>query len=172
MKYIISCIASVTIIVANAYAAPEDFIWSFKGTEKSTLTNCGAYDGTTTGSWSVTNSDLKGTSFVGKGSNKDGDFTATGEISGATATGTTKGVNKWGQAWTGEFSAMLDGDKYSSISTGIVPASGCKFLPRRKRHESEPIELTSGSRGTRLITAPLFCIVMFNKNRPCSSDIM
>lgn len=99
MKYIISCFASVIIFVANVYAAPADFIGSFEGTEKSTLTNCGTYDGTTKGSWLVTHSNLKGVSYVGKGSNKDGDFTATGEISGATATGTTKGVNKWGLEW-------------------------------------------------------------------------
>jgi len=128
MKYIISCIAGVIIVIANAYAAPEDFIGSFKGTEKSTLTNCGTYDGTTTGSWSVIHSDLNGTSFAGKGSNKDGDFTATGEISGDTATGTTKGVNKWGQAWSGEFKATLDENIYKSTTTGSIPASGCKFV--------------------------------------------
>jgi len=127
MKYIIAFIVSVTIVIANAYAAPEDFIGTFKGTEKSTLTNCGAYNGTTTGSWSVKHSDLKGTSFVGTGSNKDGDFEVVGEISDATASGTSKGVNKWHQAWSGEFSATLDGDKYTATTTGSVPATGCKF---------------------------------------------
>ncbi len=51
MKYLVSMIASLFITTTAAYAAPEDFIGTFKGTEKITLTNCGAYNGTTTGSW-------------------------------------------------------------------------------------------------------------------------
>ena len=126
MKSIISFIASFFIFIANVYSAPEDIIGTFKGTEQSTVTNCGAYDGTTSGSWSVTHTDLNGDSFVGKGTNKDGDFTAAGKISGSTVTGTSKGVNKWGIAWSSEFNASLDGGKYIANITGTT-ATGCKF---------------------------------------------
>ena len=113
MKYLVSMIAGL-------------FIGTFKGTEKSTLTNCGAYNGITTGSWSVKHSDLKDNQFVGAGSNKDGDFTVTGEAFDAVASGIVKGVNKYGLAWKAEFKATLEGNKYKSTTMGSV-SSGCKF---------------------------------------------
>ena len=126
MKYLVSMIAGLFITTISVYAAPEDFIGTFKGTEKSTLTNCGAYNGITTGSWSVKHSDLKDNQFVGAGSNKDGDFTVTGEASDTAASGIVKGVNKYGLAWKAEFKATLEGNKYKSITMGSV-SSGCKF---------------------------------------------
>lgn len=126
MKYLVSIIAGIFITTITAYAAPEDFIGTFKGTEKSTLTNCGAYNGTTTGSWSVKHADLNDNQFVGAGSNKDGDFTVTGEASDTTASGIVKGINKYGLAWKAEFKATLAGNKYTSTTMGSV-SSGCKF---------------------------------------------
>ena len=116
----------MVIVSTNAYAAPEDFKGKFKGTEKSTLTNCGAYNGTTTGAWSAIHSDLKDNRFIGTGSNKDGDFTVTAEAADNKATGTVKGVNKYGLAWKGEFKSTIEGNKYNSTTTGSV-SSGCKF---------------------------------------------
>lgn len=127
MKYLIPLIAGLAISVTSVYAAPEGFIGTFNGTEKSILTNCGAYNGTTTGSWSIKHSDLKGSAFIGSGSNKDGNFTIVGETSDASAFGTTKGVNKWGLAWSGEFNATIQGSKYIATITGTVPSTGCKF---------------------------------------------
>lgn len=126
MKYLFSMIAGLVITTTTAYAAPEDFIGTFKGTEKSTLSNCGAYNGTTTGSWSVKHSDLKDNKFIGTGSNKDGDFTVTGEASDTTVSGIVKGVNKYGLAWKADFKATIEGNKYTSTTTGSV-SSGCKF---------------------------------------------
>ena len=126
MKYINTIFISIAIVSTNAYAAPEDFIGSFNGTEKSTLTNCGAYNGTTTGAWSVKHSDLNDNKFIGSGSNKDGDFTVAAEAADNTASGAVKGVNKYGLAWKGEFKATIEGNKYNSTSTGSV-SSGCKF---------------------------------------------
>ena len=126
MKYLVSMIAGLFITTITAYAAPEDFIGTFKGTEKNTLANCGAYNGITTGSWSVKHSDLKGNQFVGVGSNKDGDFTVTGVASDTAASGIVKGVNKYGLAWKAEFKATLEGNKYKSTTMGSV-SSGCKF---------------------------------------------
>lgn len=127
MKNTVTCIACITLFAAAAQAAPQDFMGSFQGNEKSTVTNCGSYNGTTTGPWSVTNSDLSGSSFVGKGHDPNGQFTAKGKVSGSTASGTLKGVNKWGQAWSGQFTATLDGDKYSANTSGSVPSTRCKF---------------------------------------------
>ncbi|MBC7697136.1 MAG: hypothetical protein H7Z70_02080 [Bacteroidia bacterium] len=126
MKFLISMIAGLVVNATTAYAAPEDFIGTFKGTEKSTLTNCGAYNGTSTGSWFVKHSDLKDNQFVGAGSNKDGDFTVTGEASDTTAFGVAKGVNKYGLAWKAEFKATLESNKFTSTTMGSV-SSGCKF---------------------------------------------
>lgn len=127
MKYLAPFFAFAMAHVTVAYAAPKDFVGSFAGTEKTTVTYCGNYNGTTTGPWAVTNSHLNGKQFKGNGSDIDGRFTATGSISGNTASGTTKGVNKWGQPWSARFSATLDGNDYTVTTTGSVPASGCKF---------------------------------------------
>ena len=126
MKYLVLMIAGLLMTTTTVYGAAEDFIGTFKGTEKSTLTNCGAYNGVTTGSWSVKHSDLKGNQFVGVGSNKDGDFTVTGEAAENAAFGVVKGVNKYGLAWKAEFKSSLEGNKYRSTTIGSV-SSGCKF---------------------------------------------
>lgn len=126
MKYINTIFISIAIVSTNAYAAPENFIGAFKGTEKSTLTNCGAYNGKTIGAWSANHSDLKENKFIGTGSNKDGDFTLTAETADNTATGTVKGVNIYGLAWKGEFKSIIEGNKYKSTTTGSV-SSGCRF---------------------------------------------
>lgn len=126
MKCINTMFISIAIISTNAYAAPEDFIGSFKGTEKTTLTNCGAYNGTSTGAWFANHSDLKDNKYIGTGGNKDGDFTIAAEAADNTASGTVKGVNKYGLAWKGEFKAIIEGNKYKSTSSGSV-SSGCKF---------------------------------------------
>ena len=112
------------------YASPGNMIGTFKGTSKTTVTECNNsnYNGVTSGKWKVTNTPLDGDSFEGRGSNENGDFTATGSVSGNQANGTTKGVNKWGQAWTGEFSGIIEGDKYTSTDKGHIPASGCRFV--------------------------------------------
>lgn len=127
MKDFIICIACATLFAAAAEAAPTDFMGSFKGTEQSTVTNCGSYNGTSSGPWSVTNSDLSGNSFVGKGRDPNGQFTANGTVSGSSASGTLKGVNKWGQAWGGRFTATVKGDKYTANTSGSVPSTGCRF---------------------------------------------
>lgn len=126
MKYIISMITGLVVNTTIAYAAPEDFIGTFKGTEKTTLTNCDVYNGTTTGLWLVNHSDLKDNEFVGAGSNKDGDFTVTGEASDTTAFGVVKGVNKYGLAWKAEFKATFESNKFTSTTMGSM-SSGCKF---------------------------------------------
>ena len=127
MKYLVLLSACAFVHVTAAYGAPKDFMGSFAGPEKTTLTHCGSYNGTSTGPWAVTNANLNGNNFDGKGSDNDGRFTATGSISGNTASGTTKGVNKWGQAWSARFNATLDGDDYNVTTTGSVPATGCRF---------------------------------------------
>ena len=126
MKHLILIIAGIFISATTAYAAPEDFIGTFKGTDKSTLTNCGGYNGTGTSPWTVKYANLKGNQFVGSGSNNDGDFSVTGEASDTTAFGVVKGVNKYGLAWKGEFKASLENNKYTSTTIGSV-SSGCKF---------------------------------------------
>lgn len=117
---------SFAIVSSVAYAAPADFIGTFKGIEKITLTNCGAYNGITSGPWSAKHSDLIDNKFIGEGSNKDGEFTVTADASDAAASGTIKGVNKYGLAWKGEFKATINGNKYNSTTSGSV-SSGCKF---------------------------------------------
>ena len=126
MKYINTVIISIVIVSTNSHAATEDFLGAFKGTEKNTLYNCGAYNGTTTGSWSASHSLLNDNKFIGAGSNKDGDFTVTAEAVDNTASGVVKGVNKYGLSWKGEFKSTIDGNKYNSITIGSV-SSGCKF---------------------------------------------
>ena len=126
MKHLILIIAGIFISATTAYAAPEDFIGTFKGTDKSMLTNCGSYNGTGTSPWTVKYASLKGNQFVGSGSNNDGDFSVTGEASDTTAFGVVKGVNKYGLAWKGEFKASLENNKYTSTTIGSV-SSGCKF---------------------------------------------
>ena len=64
MKHLILITAGIFISTTAAYAAPEDFIGTFKGTDKSTLTNCGAYNGTGTSPWTVKYANLKGNQFV------------------------------------------------------------------------------------------------------------
>ena len=99
MKYIIAFIVSIAMFATNAYAAPEEFVGIFKGTEKTTVTNCGAYNGVTTSSWSAKHSEIKGTTLQGTGSNDNGDFAITGEVTDNVVSGTIQGVNKWHQAW-------------------------------------------------------------------------
>ena len=94
--------------------------------KKAPLLIVSAYNGTTTGAWSVKHSDLNDNKFIGSGSNKDGDFTVAAEAADNTASGAVKGVNKYGLAWKGEFKATIEGNKYNSTSTGSV-SSGCKF---------------------------------------------
>ena len=125
MKYIIAFITGI-IFVTSASAAPEDFIGTFKGTDKTTVTNCANYNGTTTNIWSVKYSDVKGTALEGTGSNAYGDFTISITVTDLNATGTIKGVNKWHQYWIGETKGSLDGDKYTATITGTV-STGCKF---------------------------------------------
>jgi hypothetical protein len=126
VKHINTIFICIAIASTNCYAAPEDFIGTFKGSETSTLTNCGGYNGTTTGSWLASHSDLKGNQFIGAGNNKDGEFTVTAEATDNTAIGTVKGVNKYGLAWKGEFKSTIEGSVYKSTTTGSV-SSGCKF---------------------------------------------
>lgn len=115
------------LLISKVYAAPEDFIGAFKGSEKITLTNCNAYNGVSTSLWYVNNSNLTSSSFKGEGHNDSGDFTASGEISDKNANGTIKGTNKYGHYWTGNFNATLDGKEYTSFTSGVIATSGCKF---------------------------------------------
>lgn len=126
MRSIIAVIVSTIILVTNAYSGSEDILGTFQGTEKRTVTNCGTYNGTTTGSWTVTHSDLQGSTIKASGTNYDGTFTAVLNISGDTISGPAKGVNKWGFAWSGEFDATVDGDNYVATTTG-TGSTGCKF---------------------------------------------
>lgn len=126
MKFISIILINIAFVSTSAYAAPVDFIGAFKGTEKSTLINCGGYNGTTTGLWSANHSDLKNNKFIGTGSNNGGNFSIAADAVDNIASGTIKGVNKYGLAWKGEFKSTIDGDKYTSTATGNV-SSGCKF---------------------------------------------
>ena len=126
MKYLFS----IVVLLIPSVLLANPMVGTFKGTEKSTVTNCNysQYNGTTSGSWEVTNTLIEGDRFKGQGKNVSGSFSAEGSVSGNKATGTTKGTNKWGQAWTGEFAGTIDGDTYTSSGKGNVPASGCDFV--------------------------------------------
>ncbi|MBC7944206.1 MAG: hypothetical protein H7X91_02835 [Burkholderiales bacterium] len=125
-----TCLVAALLVAATAFAAQDDIIGTFKGSEKLTLTACSnsTYDGISKSTWEATIQDLNGNSYKGKASNANGNFEIDGQITGSETSGTLKGVNKWGQAWTGEFKGTLEDNRYKSKATGSVPASGCQFV--------------------------------------------
>lgn len=105
----------------------QDFIGSFKGTEKVVVSNCGSYDGTKTGPWEVTHSALDGTSYAIKGTATNSSFTGTGKFDGNASTAATNGIDKQGSRWTAKTKSSLDGDKLFGSSTGQVNGTACTF---------------------------------------------
>lgn len=129
MKLAANCMFMFLVVGAQAHAAPEDFAGTFKGSEKTEVTNCSvsSYNGTTTGDWTATH-DVKGDTYTGKGKNASGVFSVDGKVSGTKASGTVTGVNQWNQSWHGEFTASLEGGALKITTKGSVSGSGCKFI--------------------------------------------
>lgn len=127
MKSIAFC--GLAILALAAHAGPEDFVGTFKGDEKLTLTDCSnrLYNGTFSSTWQLTNQEVEGSSYKGIGHNSNGDFIVEAQIAGDQMSGIAKGTNKWGHAWSGEFSARLEQGRYVSVAIGSAPASGCRF---------------------------------------------
>jgi hypothetical protein len=113
-------------VYGAAHAAPQDFIGNFKGDEKITISGCRGWNGTSTSPWSATITDLNGNAFQGNGTNQQGGFALAGTVTSPNAaSGTLKGINNWGRAWNGTFSATLDADKLMVVTKTVVPSSGC-----------------------------------------------
>lgn len=117
------------LLSSSLYAAPEDFIGNFNGTENVTTSECSnpAFNGTKTSFWSLRTGNLQGASYKGNGRNDNGDFAVEGEVSGNNASGKLKGTNRWGHAWTGEHTTTFEDGKLFSVATGHVPALKCRF---------------------------------------------
>ncbi|MGH8727185.1 MAG: hypothetical protein ACREV9_03285 [Burkholderiales bacterium] len=98
---------------SGVHAAPEDFIGNFSGTENVTISECSnpVYNATKTSFWSLKAGDLQDTSYKGKGRNDDGEFAFEGNVTGNEAAGKLKGTNRWGHAWTGEYTAKMEDEK-------------------------------------------------------------
>ena len=128
MKTIMICALTPFFFINQTVAAPEDFSGTFSGTDKGLVTNCTntSFNGSFNSLWTVTH-EVKGNSYIGKGSNGDGSFAVEGEISDNTAKQKIKGVNKWGKAWSGESNLIIDNGKLVVSTQGSLPMLGCDF---------------------------------------------
>jgi hypothetical protein len=99
-----------------SFGENEDFLASFRGLEKTSVSNCPdqKYNKTFTLQWNVTHTKALGDTFEGIGSNFNGGFKMSGKISGNKTTGSieSEGVNIWGYPWNGTFEGTLEGNKY------------------------------------------------------------
>lgn len=127
MKSLFILMLSMLAVATGASAAPEDFNGGFEGEEKTDVTNCSnpVWNGVATNKWSATH-EVSGTSYTGKGKASSGsEFKVEGQIAENAAPGTVEGTDKWGNAWSGDFNAMLEGRAFKVTTKGTVPASGC-----------------------------------------------
>ena len=92
MKAILIWAFAPFLFINQTFAAPEDFSGAFSGTDKGLVTNCTntSFNGSFNSLWTVTH-EVKGNSYIGKGSNGDGSFTVEGEILDNTAKQKIKG---------------------------------------------------------------------------------
>lgn len=128
MKTALICLLVQLLYINQSFAAPEDFSGTFNGTDKGLVTNCinTSFNGSFNSSWTVTH-EVKGNSYIGKGSNGDGNFTVEGEISDNTAKQIIKGVNKWGKAWSGKSNLTIENGELNITTQGSLPMLGCDF---------------------------------------------
>ncbi len=128
VKVILLCALTPLFYINQSLAAPQDFAGTFNGTDKGLVTNCTntSFNGSFNSVWTVTH-EVKGNSYIGKGSNGDGSFTVEGEISDNTARQTIKGVNKWGKAWSGESNLVIEKGELKVSTQGSLPMLGCDF---------------------------------------------
>ncbi len=113
----------------NVFADDPNWQGSFAGTEELTVTNCSnsSWNGTSSRVWSVNHTEVNGNAYKGNGRAGGGDWSVEGNISGNTATGTFKGKDTYGNAFSGEFSNTLDGNQLTSNTKGSTPSIGCNF---------------------------------------------